>query len=301
MASNLPPPSLSASITRIISLRGFPPELKTKDIQNAFTEWEGVLGGFKIKWVDDTSLLLVFADPTVAKRAYLQMILSPPPSLVSPTSALTLLAKPYDGPDAQSVIYTVNSRRNNSARSGSISGPGPSGPHVRGMSVSSAQNNDPRRSMDITGPSGSGNGNGVPRGPSGQPSWKTNNSGNGGGLAGSMHAPRTGDGGDQSPTLPDLPPHPTLNALINSSLDPSNSSISEVEEHSSSITPPPSDITSPVDNMGSPPRVGDPARRMLGAALGVKHPGVTPRVRSDASEAVSGGLSKAMGGMVIAE
>jgi hypothetical protein len=119
MASPLPP--LSASVTRILSLTGFPPELKTKDIQAAFSEWDGVGGGFKIKWVDDTSLLLVFADAGVgeppyeclscslsrdpdtplAKRAYLQTILSPPPSLTSPTSALTLQVKPYDGSDAQ--------------------------------------------------------------------------------------------------------------------------------------------------------------------------------------------------------
>jgi hypothetical protein len=55
--------SLSASVTRILALSGFPSELKTKDIQAAFTEWENERGGFKIKWIDDTGLLLVFADP----------------------------------------------------------------------------------------------------------------------------------------------------------------------------------------------------------------------------------------------
>ncbi len=57
--------SLSASVTRILSLTGFSPELKTKDIQSAFVEWESQGGGFKIKWVDDISLLLVFADAGV--------------------------------------------------------------------------------------------------------------------------------------------------------------------------------------------------------------------------------------------
>ena len=56
---------LSASVTRILSLTGFPKELKTKDIQSAFSEWETVNGGFKIKWKDDTSLLIVFQDATV--------------------------------------------------------------------------------------------------------------------------------------------------------------------------------------------------------------------------------------------
>ena len=58
---------LSASVTRILSLTGFPKELKTKDIQSAFSEWENVNGGFKIKWRDDTSLLIVFQDATVGQ------------------------------------------------------------------------------------------------------------------------------------------------------------------------------------------------------------------------------------------
>lgn len=56
---------LSASVTRILYLTGFPKELKTKDIQAAFSEYEAMSGGFKIKWRDDTSLLIVFQDATV--------------------------------------------------------------------------------------------------------------------------------------------------------------------------------------------------------------------------------------------
>jgi hypothetical protein len=59
---------LSASVTRILYLTGFPKELKTKDIQTAFSEWEAVNGGFKIKWRDDTSLLIVFQDASVGER-----------------------------------------------------------------------------------------------------------------------------------------------------------------------------------------------------------------------------------------
>jgi hypothetical protein len=65
MASSLT--QLSACVTRILSLTGFPKELKTRDIQLAFSEWEGVGGGFKIKWIDDTSLLIVFQDATVGQ------------------------------------------------------------------------------------------------------------------------------------------------------------------------------------------------------------------------------------------
>ena len=63
MTTQLTP--LSASVTRILSLSGFSKDLKTKDIQSAFSEWENMLGGFRIKWVDDTSLMMVFADATV--------------------------------------------------------------------------------------------------------------------------------------------------------------------------------------------------------------------------------------------
>ena len=58
---------LSACVTRILSLTGFPKELKTRDIQAAFSEWDTANGGFKIKWIDDTSLLVVFADATVGE------------------------------------------------------------------------------------------------------------------------------------------------------------------------------------------------------------------------------------------
>lgn len=56
---------LSAAVTRILSLTGFPVTVKTKDVQTAFSEWEQVGGGFKIKWRDDTSLYIVFSDPGV--------------------------------------------------------------------------------------------------------------------------------------------------------------------------------------------------------------------------------------------
>lgn len=61
---------LSASVTRILYLTGFPKELKTKDIQSAFSEYEGINGGFKIKWRDDTSLLIVFQDPSVGEYSF---------------------------------------------------------------------------------------------------------------------------------------------------------------------------------------------------------------------------------------
>lgn len=50
------------------------------------------------------------------------------------------------------------------------------------------------------------------------------------------------------------------------------------------------------------PRIGDPGRRMLGAALGVRHPGLAPRVLSgSAGPHGVDGVERAMGGLVIAE
>ena len=46
--------------------------MKTRDIQAAFAEWENANGGFKIKWIDDTSLLIVFADATVGAYFVIQ-------------------------------------------------------------------------------------------------------------------------------------------------------------------------------------------------------------------------------------
>lgn len=68
MSTQLAP--LSASVTRILSIAGFSKELKTRDFQSAFSEWENVMGGFRIKWIDDTSLLVVFADAGVGKSFY---------------------------------------------------------------------------------------------------------------------------------------------------------------------------------------------------------------------------------------
>jgi len=247
MASSLS--QLSACVTRILALTGFPKELKTRDIQAAFAEWENANGGFKIKWIDDTSLLIVFADATVAKRAYLHTLAYPPAIFSSPTSVNTATVKPYDGPDAQSVIQTVNARQHNSnGRGHSVRG---SVSHGRNVSVSH--------------------------------SFRNNGQSNG---TASVDAARDRD--QPSPTLPTLPSHPTLNSLISSTLgdvdDPSAvdpAVLAAQPEHSA-------------------PRIGDPAKRMLGAAMGVRHPALGPRIINGAPNGV-GDIQRAMGGLVVAE
>jgi hypothetical protein len=77
------------------------------------------------------------------------------------------------------------------------------------------------------------------------------------------------NGREGSPTLPSLPSHPTLDSLINSSLG--------------DAVPPPNDpaivAVSPMtaNGNGVGPRIGDPAKRMVGAALGMRHPALGPR------------------------
>jgi len=238
MTTQLPP--LSACVTRILALSGFNPQLKTKDIQQAFSEWDNVQGGFKIKWVDDTSLYIVFQDPAIAKRAYLQALFSPPPTLNSPTATQPARIKPYDGPDAQNVIQAVNARggnggnhvRGHASRASIAVGGGINGAHAR---MGSTHNNN-NRSVSASSPYDAIS------------QSITLNS-----LSLSNREP--------SPTLPNLPSQPSLNALISSSL--SGDHISEeagMDQNGS--------------GSGGPPRIGDPGKRMVAHQLGVKHPGL---------------------------
>jgi hypothetical protein len=284
---------LSASVTRILYLTGFPKELKTKDIQSAFSEWETAAGGFKIKWRDDTSLLIVFQDAAVAKRAYLHTIAFPPPNLTSSNGTAAII-RPYDGPDAQTVIQTVNSRNqhnsNTSRRAASISGfptANASGGHGRAISLAIGQNGNANNNFRNHAPQHLQMGNVT-----------------------SISENQLANGREPSPTLPSLPSHPTLNSLISSSLG-------EAVARDTGV--PPSDpailaTSLHPDNMAGGPRIGDPGKRMLGAALGVRHPALGPRVLngngngSPGTSPNQGGVEhamrevqRAMGGLVVAE
>ncbi|KAJ7492221.1 hypothetical protein FB451DRAFT_1078114 [Mycena latifolia] len=279
---------LSASVTRILSLTGFPKELKTKDIQAAFSEWEAVNGGFKIKWRDDTSLLIVFQDASVAKRAYLHTIAFPPPILTSTSTGTSATIRPYDGPDAQNVIQTVNSRGQHNANNPSRAHNG------RSNSISGFPGVSP---IATRPPSGSISRGGPPNFHPGMPQH----------VSIPIPEHHMNGGREPSPTLPSLPSHPTLNSLINSSLGEA--------VHNGS---PPSDPAILASSMhpdmlaGGGPRIGDPGKRMLGAALGVRHPGLGPRVISGGSPGTSpsqgGGVDqamrevqRAMNGLIVAE
>lgn len=261
---------LSASVTRILSLTGFPKELKTRDIQSAFSEYENASGGFKIKWIDDTSLLVVFADAAVAKRAYLSTLANPP-AIFSNSESIAVI-RPYDGPDAQTIIQNVNSRGNGAGR----------GHNARASSVAIPGQQRTRN--------GSTNGNhngGMPAMLNGSVSIPN---GDASSLA-QMAGPTSPIGREGSPTLPTLPSHPTLDSLINLSMGDGA---------------PPSDpaiLASSLQNNGTGPRIGDPGKRMLGAALGVRHPGLPPRAVSGQDHPSQGmeKMHRAMGGLTVAE
>jgi len=237
--------SLSAAVTRILTLSGFPPELKTRDIQAAFSDWENERGGFKIKWVDDTSLMLVFMDAGTAKRAYLSTLFQPPPPLAP--AGKKIIIKPYDGPEAQQIIQNVNSRGQAAARGG----------HGSKASVSNPS------SVGIVG-------GGVGLGTVHRRAASTSYGGRGVDTVLAVNGPRDRE---PSPTLPNLPSQPSLNALISSGLN-------DLGEDGGV-------------NGGSPPKVGDPARRMVGHALGIRHPTLGAR-GVDVKD-----VEKSMGGLAI--
>lgn len=271
---------LSASVTRILSLTGFPKELKTRDIHSAFSEWENSNGGFKIKWIDDTSLLIVFVDALTAKRAYLSALATPPAIFSSPSSTATI--RPYDGPDAQAIITSVNSR-------GQHNGNASRGHNARSASMSVAGQQRARNGSHATHVNTNGNGNGNANGHA--PDALA--------LANGVAAPVSPIGREGSPTLPTLPSHPTLDSLINSTLGdgvpPADPAILATSMHPNGMP------------SGAGPRIGDPGKRMLGAALGVRHPGLPARQLGmnaggpeNADQAIKE-IQRAMGGLAVAE
>jgi hypothetical protein len=216
--------------------------------------------------------------PFLAKRAYLHTLAFPPTILAVPNGQAAFI-RPYDGPDAQAIIQNVNSRGQHN--------PSASRSHnVRSASISVLPNT---RSV-----SGSGNYRGLNASAS---------NGNNQHIAIPEHP--NGREREPSPTLPSLPSQPTLNSLISSSLGEAVAG--------SSIPSDPAILTSSLQASTSEssggPRIGDPGKRMLGHALGVRHPGLGPRVLNGgggsgsnaASDQNMGSVQRAMGGLVVAE
>lgn len=186
----------------------------------------------------------------------------PPPSLSS--SEAKAVIKPYDGPDAQEVIQNVNAR-------------------THGHSASRAHNNRAGSVSTFNPSASSGAIGGVRRG--------SMNNGTAIHVAPVPHP--AGGAREPSPTLPDIPSHPTLNSLINSSL-------TDAVANPQVPTTDPTILATSLAEGGAPPKIGDPGKRIIGAALGVRHPALGARVIGNGVDTVND-VQKAMGGLVVAE
>lgn len=171
--------------------------------------------------------------------------------------------RPYDGPEAQSIIQNVNSRHaSNASRSHNARG-SVSIPNGHGRMASTSVRN------------GNANGSGLKLSNGTIPEHPTSINTNGVSSAGR----------EPSPTLPSLPSHASLTSMISSSTSfgPEDAVLNDPAVVSSS-------------EHGAP-RIGDPGKRMIGAALGMRHPGLGPRNLNGDHH----GLPKAMGGLTVAE
>jgi len=273
MATQLAP--LSACVTRILSVSGFPKELRTKDINQAFSDWDNVQGGFKVKWIDDTSLYVVFNDPTVAKRAYLQALFSPHPVLNISSSSQGTKIRPYAGADTQDIIKAVNTRgnghnRGHSTRASISVGGGIAGAHARMGSVAQQRG----AAHEAVGMNVSGVGQYVS-------------------LPSSNSAPQNLAYREPSPTLPNLPTHPTLNSLISSSLS-SDHLVGLAGGEGAGMG-------SGSSSAAGAPRIGDPGRRMVAHSLGMKHPALSRSLSGDGLNARMKDIQKETQAMAITE
>lgn len=144
--SGILPGQSAVNTTRILELTGFSKDLKTRDIQNIFVDFEDDRGGYRIKWLDDTGCLIVFSDPLTAKRAFLHLLANPHPHLIPSKTAegesVVPKLRPYTGEDVGAVVASVANRprsrsiANNNPNNGSPSGVNAVGGHGRRMSSS---------------------------------------------------------------------------------------------------------------------------------------------------------------------
>ena len=199
-----------------------------------------------------------------AKRAYLQALANPPSAIFD--NNLVALIRPYDGPDAQQIIQNVNSRHNSTASRG----------HNSRASVSVSNGHSRMASSSLRAGHLKSLGGGIPEHGVSIPN---------GALL--------GYGREPSPTLPNIPSQPTLDSLILSS----SSFGEDVILNDPAILAASTEVP-----VGAGPRIGDPGKRMLGAALGVRHPGLGPRmVGGGGDQTLMKEVQKAMGGLVVSD
>ena len=151
------------------------------------------------------------------------------------------------------------------------------------QNVNSRQHNNNSRGHNVRGSVSHGRGVSVSH------SLRTNIGQSNGTANGSSSDTSPRDREQPSPTLPTLPTHPTLNSLISSTLG---------EAVADPTASDPAVIAAQPEHGG--PRIGDPGKRMIGTALGMRHPGLPPRVLNGGANGVAD-VQRAMGGLVVSE
>lgn len=191
----------------------------------------------------------------------------PPPSIFDPSPVASI--RPYDGPEAQSIITNVNSRHQSNASRTHNARPSVSNGHARLASTSVKNGNGHVKHINGT----------IPE----HPTMSINTDGT------------AQYGREPSPTLPSVPSHPTLSSMISSASFGEDAILNDPAILAASPNEAPGG--------GFAPRIGDPGKRMLGAALGMRHPGLGPRSLSGGAvgDHMMKDVNKAMGGLTVAE
>lgn len=118
----LPLPLVSPLATHVIELSHFSPALHTRDLHAILAPWNNADNTvYRIKWLNDTTVYILFTDASIAKKVYLALLSAPSPLLradyngVSPTdhtgvpcARLTGTAyatvRPFEGPEAAALL-----------------------------------------------------------------------------------------------------------------------------------------------------------------------------------------------------
>ena len=140
-------PLVSPVATRVLQLRNFSPELRTRDLHAVLRPWEDAEGGYRIRWHDDTTAYVVFNAASVAKRAYIELLRAPPMLLLSDRSGTPPVERdadvwldrgdrsipgkyadviPCSGADALPIISSVSTQTPSSVTRRAMSGAVPS-------------------------------------------------------------------------------------------------------------------------------------------------------------------------------
>ncbi|WFD27996.1 Pre-mRNA-splicing factor cwc26 [Malassezia nana] len=118
----LPLPLVSPLATHVIELSHFSPALHTRDLHAIFARWNNVDNTvYRIKWLNDTTVYILFTDASIAKKAYLALLSAPSPLLRTdyngtpppddagePCARLTgttyATVRPFEGPEAAALL-----------------------------------------------------------------------------------------------------------------------------------------------------------------------------------------------------